>query len=78
MAVIVVQGQPGSSGAYEYDSGPDPVASHVINHDLHFRPNVSAFIRGTNQPINGVILHHSVDQLEIVFNSPHAIVARLS
>lgn len=85
MAVIVVEGPPGpsagASDSFEYDSvtaGNGTVASHVVNHNLGFKPNVSAFIRGTSQPIVGVIIHHSINQLEIVFNSPQAIVARLS
>lgn len=85
MAVTVVMGPPGppgqsagAAGSFEYDSGPTAIASHVINHNLGFKPNVSAFIRGTNQPIIGVTIHHSINQLEIVFNSPQAIVARLS
>lgn len=85
MAVIVVQGPPGPPGpgsgtatTFEYDSGPTAVASHVINHNLGSRPNVSCFLRATGQQIVGVVIHHSINQLEVVFNSPQAIIARLS
>lgn len=76
MAVTIIR-IPGA-GSFEYDSGVTPVASHVINHDLGFKPNVSVFQRTTGQPIVGVPIHHSINQIEIVFNSPQAIVARLS
>ena len=76
MAVTVVR-LPGA-GTYEYDSGPTQLASHVINHNLGFKPNVSIIIRGTTTPLIGVPIHHSNNQLEIVLNTPQAIVARLS
>lgn len=76
MAVTIVR-VPGA-GSTEYDSGPDPIASHVINHNLGFRPNISAVIRGTNIPIVGVPVHHTINQVEYILNSPQAIVARLS
>lgn len=76
MAITIVRVQ--GAGSFEYDSGSTPIASHVINHNLGFKPNISAFERTTGQPIVGVPIHHSINQLEIVFNSPQAIVARLS
>jgi hypothetical protein len=76
MAVTIVR-LPGA-GTYEYDSGPTQLASHVINHNLGFKPNVSLTIRGTNTPLVGVPVHHSANQLEIILNSPQAIIARLS
>lgn len=81
MAVTIVYqptGPGGQTPSYEYDSGPTQLASHVINHNLGFRPNVSAFDRDTEQEIVGRPIHHSVNQIEIVFNSPRAIKARLS
>lgn len=77
MAVIIVQGPPGA-GTYEYSSEGEELASHVINHNLGFKPNIQTFVYGTEEPIVGVPIHHSINQVEIVFNSPQAIVARLS
>lgn len=76
MAVTIIR-IPGA-GTYEYNSGVNFLASHVIDHNLGFRPNISCVIFGTNVPIVGVPIHHSDDQVEIVFNSPQAIIARLS
>ena len=79
MAVTVVAiPSGGEDAAFEYDSGAVALASHMITHNLGFRPNVTAVLRGTEDIIIGKPIHHSTSVLEYVFNSPHAIVARLS
>lgn len=73
-------GPPGESGqaiSFEYDNAT-PASSHVINHNIGYKPNVLVEEYTTGEDIMCSIIHHSNTQLELQFNIPRAIRARLS
>lgn len=75
-----IQGPPGSNGAAVayLHTQVEESTSWVINHDLGFFPNVTVAEAGTNIVIEPGEIHHSVNQLELQFNTPRAGTARLS
>lgn len=66
----------GSAATYNHEQ-TTPNASWVINHNLGFYPNVTAF-DDIGRVIEAAEIHHSVNQLEIQLLSPRAGTARLS
>lgn len=73
-------GPPGSNGtaiAYEHVQVAED-ASWVINHMLGYRPNWNVEEAGTGAYLEPAPIHHSVNQLELQFNTPRAGTARLS
>lgn len=51
--------------------------SWVINHNLGFRPSVDTYnVDGSE--VEGHVIHHTLNQLEIQFLTPRAGTARLS
>lgn len=85
MSVTVVQAGPvgpaGPSGAASSSMEYTQVASAsswVINHNLGFKPNVTVEEAVTGAQLMGLEIHHSVNQVELQFNTPRAGTARLS
>jgi len=73
-------GPPGSNGAaisYVHTQ-VSPSSSWVINHNLGFLPNVTVEEAATGYGIMGAEIHHSINQVELQFNTPRAGTARLS
>lgn len=73
-------GPPGQSGqAISYThTQVAPASSWVINHNLNYKPSVTVEEVGTGHEIMCGIIHHSVNQVELQFNTPRAGTAHLS
>jgi len=70
-------GQNGQAIAYEHIQAVAS-SSWVINHNLNFRPNITVEEAITGDEIMCGIIHHSITQLELQFNTPRAGMAYLS
>lgn len=66
----------GAASTYEHTQSVSS-ASWVINHNLGYRPNVSVSDGAGNLVISNVV-HHSINQVELQFNSPITGSARLT
>lgn len=77
---VGAQGPPGSNGAAiaYYHTQVALNSSWLINHDLGFRPNITVEEAGTGYEIMCAEIHHTVNQVELQFNTPRAGTARLS
>lgn len=69
-------GPPG--GNFVYTSSGAPAASHVIDHNMGFHPNVQVFDQVTGSLVHTQPIHHSVNQLELQTNAAMSIIAYLS
>lgn len=72
-------GPPGASGegaVFEFTQVA-PSSSWVINHNLGVYPIFNVIETGTEAPLWPGEIHHSVNQLELTFNTPRAGIARL-
>lgn len=73
-------GPPGANGtaiSFEYTQAT-PASSHVVNHNLGYKPNYMVEEYTTGADITCSVIHHTINQLELQFNTPRAIVAHLS
>lgn len=53
-------------------------ASWVINHMLGYKPNFTVEEAGTGVELEPARIHHSINQMELQFNTPRAGTAYLS
>lgn len=72
-----VQGDPGTGGDYLQFDQAAPATTWTINHNFGVRPNVSAYSTGGRE-LWAEIIHVSVNQTQILFDSPIAGYAILS
>ena len=73
------QGPPGVGGLASSYMHTQTIlsTSWVINHNLNFRPSVDVYDT-TGASIEGHIIHHSLNQVEVQLLNPRAGTARLS
>lgn len=74
---VAMPGPSGSAAATYTHNQVSPSNSWLIDHNLAYYPNVSAFDDVGGQLV-GQVIHHSVNQLEIKFTSTRTGIARLS
>lgn len=70
-------GPPGANGGGYVHSQASAEALWIINHNLGVRPSVSITETGGNE-LDAEVLHISLNQCHVVFNTPTAGLARVN